>query len=168
MATIFITTKYLADNSVINKNVDTEVILPFIIKSQLNRIKPLLGTALSDKLENDVSGKTLTGNYKILMDEYIRPTLVEWVIYDSMPFINFKFTNKGIIRKTGENSETSELNEIRFLRNVVRDSAESLSQGLIKYLKSNTTLFPEYVNPGSSIDTIVPISSNFFSGLYLP
>jgi len=51
--------------------------------------------------------------------------------------------------------------------NRYRTRAEFYKQRLIKYLRQNNTLFPEYLNFTSGIDTIVPDLEGYTTSLYL-
>ena len=51
--------------------------------------------------------------------------------------------------------------------NRYRTRAEFYKQRLIKYLRQNNTLYPEYLNFTSGIDTIVPDLEGYTTSLYL-
>lgn len=164
---LFVSVQYIRNNSVINDNVDSELIEPWIPISQDKYIEPILGTALMTRLKTAITAGSVTGNTKILLDDHVQKTLREWVIYESLPFLNFKLTNKAISKKDSDNSTPSDVSEIVYLRNNIRDTAEYYSQRLTNFLKSNVDIFPEYLNPGNDIDTIRPNNSSYFNGLYL-
>lgn len=163
----FISTDYLKNNTVIQNNIDNKVLFQWIILSQDKYIEPILGTKLFRKLENDITGSSVSGIYKTILDDYIQRCLKEWVLYESLPFINYKLTNKSVMRKEGEDSISAELNEIRYLRNGVRDSAEYYSQRLIDYLIENQSSIVEYPNTDSGVDQIQGQQSKYFSGIDL-
>lgn len=164
---LFIDTEYIKNNSIINDNVDNELIIPFITLAQDKYIETLIGTRLFRKLEDDISGDTVSGIYKTILNNYIARTLKEWVIYEAMPFLNFKITNKSILKKDGDNSESADLSELRYLRNGIRDSAEYYSERLRRYLIENQSSIKEYPDQLSGVDKIHPESNNIFQGLYL-
>lgn len=166
MATIFITTQYLKDNTVINSNVDQELLQPYIEIAQDVRIEPILGTDLYNKLKSDIEGSTITGNYKILLDDYVQKCLAQWSLYEGLPFLEYKLTNKSVSKKSSDNSTPSDLDEIKYLRQGIRDIAEYFSQRISDYLCANQSLFPEYTSNSDS-DDIHPNSTSYFSGLYL-
>lgn len=165
--TLFISVDYLRDNSSINGNTDNEILEPYIITAQTVHIEQILGTGLFNDIVTNIQADTITGNNKTLLDDYIQPCLLQWSIYEALPFLNFKMTNKAVTTKSSDNSEPVGLSEIQYLRQNVRDTAEYLSQRVTDYLKANPSLFPLYRNPGSSCDTIRPNSSSYFNGIYL-
>jgi len=165
--TLMVVADYIRDNTVINKDVGSELIEPFIVSAQNVRIESILGTGLFNDIITNINNTTIAGNNKTLLDDYIQPCLIQWVVYEALPFINYKLTNKSVSTQDSDNSTHSQLNEVQYLRENVRNTAEYMSQRLTDYLKSNTTLFPLYINPGNDCDTIRPNSSNYFNGIYL-
>ena len=75
MAVLFISEETIKNSTTINGNVDVELLLPYIKVSQDIHVQQLLGTNLYEKIEAEITAGTLTGNYKILVDEYIQPVL---------------------------------------------------------------------------------------------
>ena len=47
------------------------------------------------------------------------------------------------------------------------DPIKEITAGMIKYLRQNNTLYPEYLNFTSGIDTIVPDLEGYTTSLYL-
>mgnify|MGYP003626146047 CR=1 FL=1 len=164
---LLITADYYKRNSVVNLNVDEELIHPQIIKAQNMNIERILGSNLFNTLLSQVATSTVEARMVLLLEDYIQPCLVEWVTYTALPYYNFKITNKSISKKSSDNSEPSELNEVNFLRQDIRDDAEYLSDRLTKYLEASLDVFPEYDTNNSDYDDIKPVKSNFFSGIYL-
>ena len=163
---IFISTQYIKDNTTINGNVDEDILKPIIIQSQDKYIEPILGTDLYNKLKTDIGAGTITGVYKTLLDEYVQKTLAHWSLYEALPFLNYKLTNKSVLTKDSENSTATGLEEIKYLRQGIRDTAEYFSQRVTNYLIANQSSFTEY-NSNSDLDDIRPNSTSYFSGLYL-
>lgn len=163
---LFVSSQYVKDNTSINDNLDSDILTPFITQAQKIYIEPILGTDLYKKLQSDVSGATVAGNYKILLDEYIQNTLAVWALHDSLPFINYKLTNKSVLTKDSDNSTAVGLEEIKFLQANIRNNAEYLSQRITDYLHANPTLFPEYFT-NADIDDVRPNRTSYFSGVYL-
>ena len=163
----FISCDYLYKNTVIESNVDSTILTPIIDKAQLIHIEGVLGTALYNKIKTEVSGSTLAGDYLTLMIDYIQPALAEWIIYEAYPQIWSRITNKTISTSSSDNATPITSDDVKWLKDGVRDSAEFLTKRITRYLQANPTLFPEYLAPGSSLDTVRPHRKNYFGGLYL-
>ena len=135
---LLITADYYKRNSVVNLNVDTELIHPQIIKAQNLNIERALGTNLFNVLMAEVSAG-----------------------------FNYKVTNKAVVKKSSDNSEASNLNEVNYLRQDVRDDAEYYTDRLVKFLCANEVTYPEYINGNINDDDIVPSKKSFFGSIYL-
>lgn len=167
--TYFITAQTVVDNSVINENVDTKLVEPFILMAQNLHIERIVGTGIFRELVTQVAAATVSADNATLLNDYIRPALLPWVVYEALPFLNYKITNKSVSKKDSDNSTPSDLSEVQYLRKVVRDVAEYMSQRMTAYLleQSQQGKYPLYKQPGTGRDVIRPSSSNYFSGLYL-
>ena len=161
---LFLSVDYLRDNTVINGNVDSELLEPFILLAQNVHVETIVGTKLYNDIIAKIEADTLTGNNKTLVDDYLQPALVQWSLYESLPFINYRLTNKAISTKSSDNSEAVELDELHYLRTNVRDVAEYMSERATKFLRANKTLYPLF-SLNVDCDEIKPNKTNYFSGI---
>lgn len=164
---LIITAEYFKRNTVVNLNVDAELIHPVITKAQNMNIERVLGTNLFNTVLSQIESGSVEARIKTLIEDYIQVALVEWVTYHGFLYFNYKVTNKAVSKKSSENSEPSELNEVNYLRQNVRDDAEYYSDRITKFLKANLETYPEYNTGNSEYDDIRPSRKNFFNGLYL-
>ena len=163
---LFLSVDYLRDNTVINGNVDSELLEPFILLSQNIHVETIVGTKLYNSIITSIEADTLAGDNKTLIDNYIQPALIQWALYEALPFINYKLTNKSIATKSSDNSEAVELDELHYLRTNVRDNAETMSERATKFLKNNTDIYPLFLD-NIECDEIKPNKTNYFSGIIL-
>ena len=168
MAVLFISEDTIKKSTTINGNVDVELLLPYVKVAQDIHIHQLLGTDLYDKLQNDISdgdANTPTADYKKLLDEYIQPVLIHYSLYECLPFLSYKIMNKDIVRKISETSSAASLEDIKYLRNIVMDTAEYYATRLVDYIKNNTEKYVEY-NSNSGAD-LSPTKDTYYSGIVL-
>lgn len=163
--TLFITPQYLKANSFPNENVDDKLLKKAIRVAEDKYIKPIIGGSLYYAIISKIDSNTLAGDYKNLLDNFITPCLVEYAIYEYIPY-TFKYRNKGIMKQGSENAEPAELNELYYQRDNVRDTAQFYAEELIRFLKANTTSFIEYGQ--YSQDQIAPARGDYFSGIHVP
>jgi hypothetical protein len=163
----FIDTDYLKQNSTIEMNVDDSKLNPMILKVQMVYLQQSLGSSFLNHLYTAVSGSTLTSAEESLIRDFIQPMVVEYTVYEVLPFLNFKATNKAISKQNSDNSTPSDLSEIKYLRSNVKDMAEFMDQRLVKFLCDNSNLFPEYLNP-SHPENLPKKSKPYFTGVYIP
>ena len=162
---LFLSVDYLRDNTVINGDVDSTLLEPFILLAQNVHVETITGTSLYNELIAEIVADTLTADNKILIDDYIQPALTQWSLYEALPFFNYKLTNKAISTKNSDNSDPVELNELHYLREAVRNVAEYMSERATLYLKANPTKYPLHLNYGTDCDDIRPNKTNYFSGI---
>lgn len=170
MYVAFISDQFLKDNTWVNQSVDPSLMRPTVRLAQEMYILPLLGTALYNKVTSLISGSptvTLSGSYGTLLHDYIQPCLIWYTVAESTIPMAFRITNKNIVKKNSENSTAADLNEILSLKDEARNKAEWYGERLVYYAKENRTIYTEYDNPGSGVDTIFPRRKAFSTVLSL-
>ena len=153
MATVlFITRTDLVKNSIIDGNVDTDKFIQFIKVAQEIEIQNYLGTKLYDKIANDISTSSLSGNYLTLVNDYVQPMLIWYAQAEYIPYAAYQIKNGGVFKHTSENAETVGKVEVDFLVQKARNTAEYYTQRFLDYICNNSGLFPEYnQNTGSDV-----------------
>jgi hypothetical protein len=164
----FISSTYFKANTTVDENVDDDIINPFIVKAQDVYIQQALGSAFYHRLKEGVANNNLNADEEDLLRDYIQPCLNEFTLYELIPHINYKFTNKSIAQKSSEYSQPSTLDEVKYLRQSVRDLGEFYLKRLQKYLCDfGSQKFPLYASPGSN-ENLPRKKKSFFGGVYLP
>lgn len=133
-------------------NVDSTHILAHLKDAQRIFIESALGTDLYKKLQDDIIGGSLTGNYKILVDDYIQDVLVHYATLQAIPHLAYKIENGNIYSKTSESGNALSVEELGDLKASIKNTAEWYRARMIDYLCYNTDLFPEYsTNEGNEL-----------------
>lgn len=167
MEVIFVSPKYLKDNTGVEQNVDDSKILPYIRKAQHNHIMNLLGQSFYNHLIQAKIDNTLTPQEDAFIKSYLQPCLAEYAYYEAYPFLGIKTTNKGQSKENSEWSNNAELNEMKYMRNAIKDMADLYSIRLTKDLRRGydagefplaKTIFGD--NPEKS-------KKGYFNGIYL-
>lgn len=166
---LFISVDTIKERTGLHNNVDEKLVNPEILTVQDMYILPALGTGLYNRLQDGIQNNNLTGNENTLLDTYITPTLVYLVMSELPMGLSYQFYNKGLIRKTGDGQSEPSAQEIIDVANHYKSRAEFYKQRLILYLKQNATssVFPEYFNPGSGVDTIQPENDGYTTTIWL-
>ena len=170
MATVyFITETYVKEQSIINENVETNIINRSIIDAQTIHLQNILGSNLYQKLQDLVSSGDIEDSenaaYKSLLDDYIVQTLVQWTMVEALPYIRYKVMNKSVSGQGSDNSNPVDSADLKFFQQSLRDKAEFYSQRLSDHIVCNVTDYPEYTT-GTSED-MAPDTENYFSGMEL-
>lgn len=164
---LFISADTIKERSGLHYNVDEKLIKPEIKTSQDMYILPALGSALYDRLQDGISCNNLTCDEKTLLDDYVADTLVNYVLSELPQGLSFQFYNKGLVRKSSDNTDIPSMQDLIDIANRYRARAEFYKQRLIKYLKQNQTLYPLYLNFGSGIDAIQPDNDAYRASIWL-
>jgi hypothetical protein len=165
--TLFISVQSIKDRTGLHANVEEKLVLPEIKTAQDMYILPALGSALYNELQTAVDANTYTQLQTTLLDDYIVDCLIYFVMSELPQGLSYQFYNKGLIRKTGENQESPSMQDMIDVANRYRARAEFYKQRLIKYLKQNNALYPNYLNFGSGIDSIKPDNEGYSVSMYL-
>ena len=165
--TLFISVQSIKDRTGLHANVDEKLVLPEIKTAQDMYILPALGSALYNELQSAIIGSSLNGNETSLLNNYITDCLVYYVMSELPMGLSYQFYNKGLLRKTGDNQESPSMQDMIDVANRYRARAEFYKQRLIKYLKQNNALYPNYLNFGSGIDSIKPDNEGYTVSMWL-
>ena len=161
----------LKERTAIHGNIDPKLLYPELKVAQDTYIFPSVGSALYFKLQDLIHDNSINdaGNvkYKTLIDLYIVDALIYYALAELPTTLSYQFTNKGVIRKQGQDTDLPSMSDLIDLSNKYRNKAEFYDNRLKKYLLQNTTLFPEYLNPGNGIDTVYPDQKSFTMPVYL-
>jgi superfamily I DNA/RNA helicase len=164
----FISTTFLKEHSTISRNVDDDTLIPYIWRAQDINLQQILGTTFYDRLIDGVVNNNLNSDEDSLLRNYIQQMIVEWTIYYVLPSINMKMTNKSVTQDSSEFGTPSSLDDVKYLRQNVRDMAEFYSKRLTTYLCDfGNTLFPEYANPSSN-ENVEASGRAYFNGVFIP
>lgn len=166
---LLISDTIIKERSIVHGNTDPKLIYPDIKVAQDMYVLPILGTALYNVLQTCVNSNDWTGkaDYQTLLNTYVIDTLINYTLSE-LPLSSFQFWNKGLLRKTGLDTETPSMSELVDIANRFKNRGEWYGQRLRLYLIENApTKFSEYLQPGTGIDTIRPDNAAFTMPVYL-
>lgn len=167
---LFITPQTIKERTGLHANVDEKLVNPEILTSQDINILPALGTGLYERLQDGVENNNLTVKEQELIDKYITPALVYFVLSELPMGISYQFYNKGLIRKTGTDQTEPNIQDIIDVSNRYKARAEFYLRRMILWVKETASKgvhFPQYINPGTGLDIIVPDTTAYTTSVYL-
>lgn len=135
--------KSVKESTIIEANVNEDLIVNSIIEVQDLELQPVIGKTLLNRLKSEVeqtiiqSGYTLSNNDKTLLNDFIKPFLVYGTLVNSFVPLHFKATNKGVQKKTDSNSQIADMKELELLRSHYTSKFENYKKRLIDYLKED-------------------------------
>tara|TARA_B110000285_G_scaffold203670_1_gene239960 strand:+ start:5199 stop:5708 length:510 start_codon:yes stop_codon:yes gene_type:complete len=165
---LFVTRKDLVKFTSVSGGVDTDKFIQYVKIAQDIHIQNFLGTDLYNKISADIvaSPSTLTGDYLTLVEDHVKPMLIHWAMVEFLPFSAYTIANKGVYKNTSENSESVTKEEVDFLIQKERITAQYYTDRFISYMSFNaSTKFPEYYSNNN--DDIYPDKDANFAGWVL-
>lgn len=173
MATLFVTEDRLKSYTGIEENVDPAILYPFVIQAQDLYVQQTLGTKLYNKMKQLVDAKVINGtaiptDYKTLLDDYIIPMVIHYSYWLALPHIKWKTSNKGLLSGTSEVGESVPLEEVQYLRNSIKDTAQFYNERLRDYLKAYQELYIEYQSYTNKDGMAPKRGTSYYTGLVIP
>lgn len=163
MATLYTSTSVLKRDTALGTAVDDNLLRPYIRIAQDRWILPALGTQLDNKLKTDIAAGTLTGNYLILVRDYIEPCLVQLAFTEVAYVLRVRFSNNSVTVPDSEQGSSAGVQDIKLVVDRANQIGMFYRERLVDYLCENSSLFPEYsTNTGADIS---PNRDNYFGGL---
>lgn len=135
---------YIKSNSLISQNVDGKYLQSAIGEAQDIYLQSLIGTSLYNRLQNDIDNDALTDDYKLLLDDYITPYLLQKVQATIQLAIFAKFKNSGVIQSTDQQTTYTSLKDVQYIINQFNVKAEFYAERLKKYLCENSSKYKEW------------------------
>ena len=167
--TLFISVTTIKERSNLHTNVDDKLLLPEIKTSQDMYIHPLLGSGLYERLQDGIDNNNLTADEVALLDNFVTDTLIYYVLSELPTGLSYQFYNKGLVRKTSDNTDQPQMQDLLDISARYRKRAEFYAERMVKFLKQNAAQgkYNLYLNPGSGLDAIHPDNSAYSTTIYL-
>ena len=163
---ILITRKDVVKFTAMNGNVDTDRFIQYIKIAQDVHVQNYLGTDLLESIQDKIIAGTLTGDYLSLVTDYVKPLLCHWAMVEYLPFAAYTIANKGVYKHSSENAENVSKEEVDFLIEKERTTAQYYTDRFIDYMSFNaSSKFPEYYSNNN--EDIFPDKDANFSGWVL-
>jgi hypothetical protein len=170
MATItyLVLPSVVKERTSLHDNVDDKLIYPEIKAAQDMYIMPLLGSTLYNKILNDISNNSLSGDYKSLVDDYLVQCICNYVMSELPESLNYQYWNKGVSQKTVDNATQPTMSEMYSIVAKYKSRAEFYAKRARLYLIQNSPAkFPEYRTFVAGVDTIFPDRHSYSCPIYL-
>jgi hypothetical protein len=145
MTTVFIISEAnLRQFTDINNNVDSELLKNAIREAQDIELQRVLGTKLYQKILADIATGTLSGNYEVLVLDWVQNALLYEAYYYALEDIYLRPRNNGLlIPQGGENSAAADGTWYNRKRQSVENKKQFYEERLTNYLIQKQGNFPE-------------------------
>ena len=166
MRALFISEKYVKENSAIDENTDYKKILPTIWQCQIQYLQNLLGTKLYEDLIAKVLADTISGDDTTLMDDYISDALLYWVQYELQIPLLYEFRNKNVSTNRSDNATPVSTKDSYRIEYRFKAKAEFFSKRLSDYLEANSILYPTYCTE-TECDEVTPKKGKYTTNVLI-
>ena len=161
---LFIDDQYLKDYTPMGQNIDPLQIYPFVEDAQEVYIQDLLGTPLYMDLTYKLYVGTTYSTLERTLVDLCSKALAYWSVYLAIPHLAIKIRNIGVARPTSDNTQPSTMEEMKYIREEMKNMAEFWAERIVKYLCENSSSYPLYT---ASSDDIYPSAGQYDSDIYL-
>ena len=144
---------YFYENTPVDENTNYDLIQPVVWDCQELFIQEILGSPLYDAILAEIvtNGGTLTtARYVTLVNSYVAPCLLNYVLMDSQVTMLYKMRNLSVSTNRSDYSSEVDFKEHRYLKDQFKIKAEAYAEKIVRYLCANSATFPEYLNYTSS------------------
>jgi|TARA_R100001463_G_scaffold121598_1_gene177886 hypothetical protein len=142
---LLVTRKDIVKFTAMSGNVDTDKFIQYIKIAQDKHIENYLGSDLIDKIKQHIIDDDLAGDYLTLVNEWVKPCLIHWAMVEYLPFAAYSIANKGVFKHSSENAENASRDEVDYLLEKERNTAQYYTDRLIDHLSFNAgSKYPEY------------------------
>jgi hypothetical protein len=162
---IFVSTDDVKRFTALNGNVDVDKFIQFVKIAQDIYIQNYLGTKLFNKISADILDSDLQEPYLSLVNDYIKPMVIQWTMVEYLPYASYIIGNKGLYKHGAENSQNIDKSEVDFLIEKARDTAQHYTRRFIDFMCFNSSDFPEYLS--NSNNDVYPDKNADYGGWYL-
>jgi len=166
MRGLFISEKFIKENSPLDENIDWKKIQSTVWHCQIQHLQNLLGTKLYNDLVTKVIAGTIAGDDQTLIEDYISDALLYWVMYEVQIPLLYEFRNKNVSKKSSDNAQPIGTKELSRIENRFKDKAEFFSKRMTDYLCANSDLYPLY-GTENEIDEVIPQNGKSTVSVYL-
>ena len=122
-----------------------------IVTAQEKFIRPVVGAALYEKLEQ--------GDYATLLDEHLKPALAHYVRYLILPSIASQVGSIGVIQGRGPNFSAVSSQTLKALCRRARADATTLMRRAVRHIENSLSEYPEY-SPAENVLKRVSIEAD--------
>ena len=169
MKALFITVNDLKRKSILSGNIDGDKIIQFIEVAQDTVLQNYLGGKLYQKLQDIIVANAMFdaefSDYRVLLNDYIKPMLIWYTQASYIPFAAFTVNNGGVFKRQPEGTGEVSREDISMLTAKVTDTADFYTRRFIDFMNYNSSLFPEYTS--NSNDSMNPDREVQYTGFVL-
>lgn len=135
LTTKIITVSEVETNALKTATFDDALLEDYILPAQRHYLRPFLSTDYYNEILDQVAGSTLTSDNSALLNDWIKPMLSYYIVYDAFPSIRINITSRGVMVNQSETSVAANNSEASSLRQNYLSMAERWKKDVEEYIK---------------------------------
>ena len=143
---IMMTSTEVSSQAINDNYFDTAYFDKYILTSQRKYVKPVLGKDYYNELLTQIAGGSLTTDNTIIVDNFIKPMLAHYIVYEVYSKVHTQLTNQGAMENNTEQSNQANNFEYSQSRDFYINKADFWKKHMIEYIKEakddDSTKFP--------------------------
>jgi len=165
---LFVSEEKLKSFTSINNNVSPLDLIPYVLQAQDIYLQNYIGATYYMQLKEQIRTNTLTADNTFLLDNYIGSALCNWALAMALPWLKYKVFNKSVLSPSSESAESITLEELNFLIEQCRGTAETYTKRMIEWMVLHPGAYPAYITP-QVLDGQLPERGNpYYNSLVTP
>ncbi len=146
--TEMMTSTEVSEQAINDTYFDTAYFDKYILTSQRKYVKSVLGVDYYNELLTEIEGDSLTADNTIIVDDFIKPMLAHYIVYEVYSKVHTQLTNQGAMENDTEYSDQAKSFEYSQSRDFYINKADFWKKDMIEYIKeakdSDSSKFPLY------------------------
>jgi hypothetical protein len=142
----FIDTVYIKENTPIQDNLDPKLIQMSLQEAQEVTLRDTIGSDLYNEIYSQFPS-SLSSDNATLLNDYIKPVLKYSVLYEAVLPLTYKFMNKSIMKRDGENMTSISMEEMVKIEQRYAQKRDHFIERMNKYLCTFPEKYPKWQNP---------------------
>jgi hypothetical protein len=151
----------------LSPNLDAHTLRPNIFYSQ-TQFQQIIGDLQYNELCNKIAEKEPLTDHEIQLMDYGQNFLIWTAAHESTLSIYMKMVNNGVTSGTdGDGRKSSSIEEIKFLRSMLQNRADTYRKQLQEFIRINLGWFPLIAQSNSNQVVRSKRWANYFSGIHI-
>lgn len=134
VTTEIITVTEVVDNALKTATFDDALIEDFILPAQRHYLKPFLSKEYYNEILTQVEAASLTADNSALLEDWVKPMLSLYIVYDAFPSIRINITSRGVMVNESETSTSAGAGDAAKLRQNYLSMAERWKKDLEDFI----------------------------------
>ena len=130
-------------NGYVDKNIATGDVQTALALAQDIQLETLIGTALFNRIVNEVESETISAPVQSLLDGVLTQLLIYYTIGYLIHTQRIKISTQAEVKKSSDNSETISLEDINSMVDVIEGIVSRYENKLMATLEDSSDDFPE-------------------------